>query len=149
ADAMASSRHEDKKALIALSREVVEKAEDAREISVKHIDEERVARERSAGEGREADAKARAHDAESETAEAVRERNEADRKNRDAQAVARLAAGAQADAERIATRRSKNSNPRRRILTATAPTRRPRTPNFNKPCATAKIFARSFCSNSI
>jgi outer membrane protein OmpA-like peptidoglycan-associated protein len=100
ADAMATSRHEDKKALIATSREVVEKAEDAREISVKHIDEERVARERRAGEGREADASARANSAEAETAEALRQRNEADRKNRDAQAAAQQAAGAQADAER-------------------------------------------------
>lgn len=100
ADSMASSRHEDKKALIALSREVVEKAEDAREISVKHIDEERVAHERRAGEGREADAQARANGAEAETAEALRQRNEADRKNREAQEAARQAAGAQADAER-------------------------------------------------
>ena len=79
---------------------MVEKAEDAREISVKHIDEERVAHERRAGEGREADASARANGAEAKTAEALRQRNEADRKNRDAQAAAQQAAGAQADAER-------------------------------------------------
>jgi outer membrane protein OmpA-like peptidoglycan-associated protein len=69
-----------------LCRETVQTAEDAREIAVKHIDEERVESERSAGAGREASAKARA--------------NEADRQNLNAQAAAQQAAGAQADAER-------------------------------------------------
>jgi len=107
ADALAISKHENKKSLISLSREVVQTAEDAREIAVKHIDEERAEAERSAGAGREAAAKARANEesqrrvnAEDVTADAVRQRNEADRKNLDAQAAAQEAAGAQADAER-------------------------------------------------
>jgi outer membrane protein OmpA-like peptidoglycan-associated protein len=107
ADALATGRHENKKSLSALSREVVQTAEDAREIAVKHIDEERAEGERSAGAGREAHAKARANEesqrrvnAEAATADAIRDRNEADRKNRDAQAAAQQAAGAQADAER-------------------------------------------------
>jgi outer membrane protein OmpA-like peptidoglycan-associated protein len=107
ADEVATGRHQNKKTLIALSREVVQTAEDAREIAVKHIDEERAEFERSAGAGREASAKARANEesqhrvnAEAATADAVRDRNEADRKNRDAQAAAQQAAGAQADAER-------------------------------------------------
>jgi outer membrane protein OmpA-like peptidoglycan-associated protein len=107
ADAMASGRHENKKSLIAVSREVVEKAEDAREIAVKHIDEERAEHARRAGEDREAMAKHQANeesqrrlDAEAVTAEALRQRNEADRNNLDAQAAAQQAAGAQADAER-------------------------------------------------
>jgi outer membrane protein OmpA-like peptidoglycan-associated protein len=90
-----------------LSREVVQTAEDAREIAVKHIDEERAESERAAGAGREASAKARASEesqrrvnAEAVTADAVRQRDEADRKNRDAQAAAQQAAGAQANAER-------------------------------------------------
>ncbi|HWY44286.1 MAG TPA: OmpA family protein [Candidatus Sulfotelmatobacter sp.] len=106
-DERASGKHENKKSLIAMSREVVQTAEDAREISVKHIDEERAETERSAGAGREASAKARANEesqrrvnAEAVTADAVRQRNEADRKNLDAQAAAQQAAGAQADAER-------------------------------------------------
>jgi outer membrane protein OmpA-like peptidoglycan-associated protein len=85
----------------------VQTAEDAREIAVKHIDEERAEAERRAGSHREADAKDRANaesqlrvNAEADTALAVRDRNEADRKNRDAQAAAQQAAGAQADAER-------------------------------------------------
>ena len=62
ADALATHKHEDKKSLISLSREVVQTAEDAREISVKHIDEERAETERRAGANREADARARAND---------------------------------------------------------------------------------------
>jgi outer membrane protein OmpA-like peptidoglycan-associated protein len=107
ADELATRKHENRKSLISLSREVVQTAEDAREISVKHIDEERAEVERRAGAGREAAAKARAGEesqrrvnAEADTAEAVRQRNEADRKNLDAQAAAQQAAGAQADAER-------------------------------------------------
>jgi outer membrane protein OmpA-like peptidoglycan-associated protein len=107
ADALASGRHENKKSLISLSREVVQTAEDAREIAVKHIDEERLEAERRAGTHREADATNRANDesqrrasAEAATADAVHERKEADRKNLDAQAAAQQAAGAQADAER-------------------------------------------------
>jgi outer membrane protein OmpA-like peptidoglycan-associated protein len=107
ADALATGKHENKKSLISLSREVVQTAEDAREIAVKHIDEERAEAERNAGAGREASAKARASEesqrrvnAEAVTADAVRQRNEADRQNLNAQASAQQAAGAQADAER-------------------------------------------------
>jgi outer membrane protein OmpA-like peptidoglycan-associated protein len=106
-DAMAISKHEDKKTLISMSREVVQTSEDAREIAVKHIDEERAEAERAAGAGREADAKTRADDesqrrlvAEVQTADAVRERNEADRNNLDAQVAAHQATNAQADAEK-------------------------------------------------
>jgi outer membrane protein OmpA-like peptidoglycan-associated protein len=107
ADALASGKHENKKSLSALSREVVQTAEDAREIAVKHIDEERAESERAAGAGREARSKVRANEeterrltAESAAAEAVRDRNVADRNNREAQAAAQQAAGAQANAER-------------------------------------------------
>jgi outer membrane protein OmpA-like peptidoglycan-associated protein len=107
ADALATGRHGNKKSLVALSRETVQTAEDAREIAVKHIDEERTEAERRAGSHREAEAKNRANDesqrrvtAEAATADAVHERKEADRQNLDAQAAAQQAAGAQADAER-------------------------------------------------
>jgi len=106
-DALASGKHENKKSLIALSRETVQTAEDAREIAVKHIDEERAELERSAGAGREAHAKARANEeserrltAEAAAAEAIRDRNVADRNNREAQAATQQATGAQANAER-------------------------------------------------
>jgi outer membrane protein OmpA-like peptidoglycan-associated protein len=95
ADAVATSKHENKKSLVSLSREVVQTAEDAREIAVKHIDEERAESERAAGAGREAHEKARASEesqrrvnAEAVTADAVRQRDEADRKNLDAQLAA-------------------------------------------------------------
>jgi outer membrane protein OmpA-like peptidoglycan-associated protein len=107
ADALATGKHGNKKSLIALSREAVQTSEDAREIAVKHIDEERAQSERAAGARREANAKALASEesqrrvnAEAVTADAVRQRDDADRKNLDAQAAAQQAAGAQADAER-------------------------------------------------
>ena len=107
ADAMVASKHENKKSLISVSREVVQTAEDAREISVKHMDEERAEGERRAGRGREAAANNRADDesqrranAEAATAQADHERNEANRQNNNAQAAAQQSADAQADAER-------------------------------------------------
>jgi outer membrane protein OmpA-like peptidoglycan-associated protein len=106
ADALAVGKHENKKSLSALSREVVQTAEDAREIAVKHIDEERAEAERRASSHREAAANDRENaesqrrvTAEAATADAVRDRKEADRKNQDAQAAAQQAVGAQADAE--------------------------------------------------
>ncbi len=107
ADELAGSRHENRKSLISVSREVVQTAEDAREISVKHMDEERAEGERRAGRGREAAANNRADDesqkrvnAEAATAQADHERNEANRQNNNAQAAAQLSADAQADAEK-------------------------------------------------
>jgi outer membrane protein OmpA-like peptidoglycan-associated protein len=106
-DSLATRHHENKKALISLSREVVQTSEDAREIAVKHIDEERAAAERDAGAGREASAAARANEerqrrvtAEIGAADAIHQRNEANRNNVDAQAAAQRAESAQADAER-------------------------------------------------
>ena len=107
ADARATGKHENKKSLISLSREVVQTSEDAREIAVKNIDEERAQSERAAGAGREARSRNRANEesqrrvnAEALTEDAVRQRDFADRKNLDAQAAAQQAVGAQADAER-------------------------------------------------
>jgi outer membrane protein OmpA-like peptidoglycan-associated protein len=107
ADTLATGRHGNKKSLISLSREVVQTSEDAREIAVKNIDEERAEAERAAGAGREARARNRASEesqrrvnAEAVTEDAVRQRDYADRKNMDAQAAAQQAVGAQADAER-------------------------------------------------
>jgi outer membrane protein OmpA-like peptidoglycan-associated protein len=100
ADALATGKHGNKKTLISLSREVVQTSEDAREIAVKHLDEERAESERAAGLSREAHANNRANEesdrrvnAEALTADANRRRDDADRNNVNAQA-------AQADAER-------------------------------------------------
>src|SRR5260221_7469407 len=91
ADAVATNKHENKKSLAALSREVVQTSEDVREIAVKHIDEERAESERAAGAGREAREKARTSEesqrrvnAEAVTADAVRQRDDADRQHIDA-----------------------------------------------------------------
>jgi len=107
ADALASGRHESKKSLVAISRETVQTAEDAREIAVKHIDEERLESDRRAGSNREIAAKDREMAesdrrarAEAATVAAENRRNEADRRNVDAQAAALRASGAQADAEK-------------------------------------------------
>ncbi|HMD38347.1 MAG TPA: OmpA family protein [Candidatus Acidoferrum sp.] len=92
ADALATSRHENKKALISISRETVQTAEDAREVATKRIASDRAEYERNASAGREASANAA-------TADAVRDRNEAERKKREAEAATQQAQGAQANAE--------------------------------------------------
>jgi len=107
ADAIATGKHKNKKSLIALSREVVQTAEDAREIAVKNIDEEEAETDRRGGLDREAASKDRADEesrrrlhAEATTADAVRQRNEANQQNLEAQATAQQATDAQANAER-------------------------------------------------
>jgi outer membrane protein OmpA-like peptidoglycan-associated protein len=113
ADALATSRHEDKKTLISVSRQTVQTAEDAREIAMKRIDSDRAEQERNASAGREANANAltadavrdrdeadrRKREAEANTAGAVRDRDDSDRKKHEAEETARRAQGAQANAE--------------------------------------------------
>ena len=100
ADDMAIRKSVDKKRLSSISRLVVQTAEDAREIAVKRIDEERAAAARTADANRVASAKADARSAEAETDNAVRARADAERQARDAQDSARNAAAGQAQAER-------------------------------------------------
>ena len=63
ADADATSKHVDKKPLIAVSREAVQTAEDAREIAVKRITEEQLAKDRQASSNAQAKAESQADDA--------------------------------------------------------------------------------------
>ena len=63
ADGYATRRHSDKKQLIAKSRETVQTAEDAREIAVKRIDEDRRASERQASADAQAQSQAQADNA--------------------------------------------------------------------------------------
>ena len=63
ADADATSQHIDKKPLIAVAREAVQTAEDAREIAVKKIDEERRASDLQASSDEQARSQAQADDA--------------------------------------------------------------------------------------
>jgi outer membrane protein OmpA-like peptidoglycan-associated protein len=63
ANAFATDRHSDKKELIATSRETVQTAEDAREIAVKRIDEDRRTNERMASADAQAQSQAQADEA--------------------------------------------------------------------------------------
>jgi outer membrane protein OmpA-like peptidoglycan-associated protein len=63
ADADAMNKHNDRKPLIAISREVVQTAEDAREIAVKKIDEQRQANDLQASSDAQARSQAQAEDA--------------------------------------------------------------------------------------
>jgi len=103
-DNLAAMRHVETKELIAKSREVVQTADDAREIAVKREDADRLDAERDAAAGQvadataqsDADARARRH-AEEERAEADRRRADADH----AAAAAQLQTqAAQADSDR-------------------------------------------------
>jgi len=85
ADDLATMKHIDKKSLIAASREVVQTADDAREIAVKTIDADRVNSDRDAAAAQVADANAKSDadllarkDAEAATSDADRKRAEAD-----------------------------------------------------------------------
>jgi outer membrane protein OmpA-like peptidoglycan-associated protein len=88
ADEYATAKHIDKKAFISVSREAVQTAEDAREISVKRMEAERIDAEARAAANREANAKAQTISAEADTAIALRARDEAERQKREAQASA-------------------------------------------------------------
>lgn len=63
ADSSAINKHVNKKALIAIARETVQTAEDAREIAVKQIAEQQVANDRQAASAAQAKAEAQAGDA--------------------------------------------------------------------------------------
>ena len=63
ADEYATNRHIDRKPLIAVAREEVQTAEDAREIAVKKLDEIRLANERQTSADAQAESQAQANDA--------------------------------------------------------------------------------------
>ena len=116
ADDLAIMHHVDRKALIAESREVVQTADDAREIAVKRMDADRIGADRDAAAARVADANARSdndkrarRNAEDATADADRRRADADqaaatafRQQQDAQADADRNRAAAADANQAA-----------------------------------------------
>jgi outer membrane protein OmpA-like peptidoglycan-associated protein len=99
---MAVRHSYDKKRLISSSRLVVQTAEDAREISVKRMDEERADAARTEQANRLASAKADTRSAEVLAAEALVATANAERKAGDAQNSARMAAAGQAQAEQDA-----------------------------------------------
>ena len=99
ADEYATDKHIDKKPLIAVSREAVQTAEDARDIAVKKMDEMRLANERQNSADAQAQTQAQADDAirQKEQAQAdARAQAQADRRQRDQAAQAQ----AESDAAR-------------------------------------------------
>jgi outer membrane protein OmpA-like peptidoglycan-associated protein len=110
-DQDATDKHSNRKAMIGVAREAVQTAEDARAITVKKIDEERLENERQAAANAQADTQAQADDATRQKeqaqhdrarAEFAKERAESDTANAEAaRAQAESAtARAQADAAR-------------------------------------------------
>jgi outer membrane protein OmpA-like peptidoglycan-associated protein len=104
ADDLATVKHVDRKALISVSREVVQTADDSREIAVKRIDADRLNadKEREAAKLANAQAKSKSEmqarmDAEAATADANRRRAEADKAAAEAQQQQQ---NAQAESER-------------------------------------------------
>ena len=168
-DTLGTMKHIDKKSLISASREVVQTADDAREIALKRVEADRVDAEKNAAAQQVADADAKSKEAmlartraESETADADRRRAEADRASAAAR-QAQLNAQAEAESNRLATvdanKATADANkaprmPSRRKETQRRnrnETRRPlltRINNSSKPCSTARNFAPSCCCNS-
>jgi len=97
-DSYATNKHVDKKPLIAVAREAVQTAEDAREIAVKKMDEVRLANERQNSADAQAQSQAQADDAtrqknqaQFDTAAALAAKNQADADTADARAARTLA----------------------------------------------------------
>jgi outer membrane protein OmpA-like peptidoglycan-associated protein len=103
----ATTRHTDKKAMIGMAREVVQTAEDARAITVKKIEEERLANERQAARDAQNETQAEADKAtrqkERAQAEQARAENARDRAESDTARAQADAARAQADSDRART----------------------------------------------
>jgi outer membrane protein OmpA-like peptidoglycan-associated protein len=103
-DEYATRKHIDRKPLIAVAREAVQTAEDARAISVKKIDEERQADERLASSDAQAQAQAQADDAtrqkEQAQADQARAEHARDRAESDTARAQADAARAQSDSDR-------------------------------------------------
>jgi outer membrane protein OmpA-like peptidoglycan-associated protein len=77
-DEAATSKHTDRKAMIAVAREAVQTAEDARAITVKKIDQERLDNERQAAANAQADTQAQADDATRQKEQAQHDRARAE-----------------------------------------------------------------------
>ena len=77
-DEDATSKHTDRKAMIAVAREAVQTAEDARAITVKKIDQERLDNERQAAAKAQADTQAQADDATRQKEQAQHDRARAE-----------------------------------------------------------------------
>jgi outer membrane protein OmpA-like peptidoglycan-associated protein len=103
-DEYATRKHIDRKPLIALAREAVQTAEDARAISVKKIDEERQADERQASANAQAQSQAQADDATRQKERAQLDTARAQAANAQAQSDAANAQAAKTQADSDAAR---------------------------------------------
>jgi outer membrane protein OmpA-like peptidoglycan-associated protein len=101
ADAYATNRHMDRKPLIAVSREAVQTAEDAREIAVKKMDDVRLANERQNSADAQARSQGQADDAmrQKEQAQSDTANAQAARAQAESDAMNARAAKAQADSD--------------------------------------------------
>lgn len=102
ADGYATEKHIDKKPLIAISREAVQTAEDARAIAVKKMEEMRLANERQDAADAQAKAQGDANDANRR-----KEQAEADAARAQATAATAQAAATQAQSEALAAQEAK------------------------------------------
>ncbi len=119
ADGLATMKHIDKKALISTSREVVQTADDAREIAVKRIDADRLDAEKNAAANQVADADAATADANNRRVEADKASAVAQQQERDAQAESDRNRAAAADANQ-ATADAQAESDRNRAAAADA-----------------------------
>ncbi len=109
ADDLAIGRHLERKPLIAAAREAVQTAEDSREIAVKRIEKDRLARERQASSDAQASAQAQADEANrlKQQADSDAAKAQADMAaNQAASATAVAAAQATADQARLAAQQA-------------------------------------------
>src|SRR5579863_6400970 len=112
ADADVASKHIDRKPLIAVSREEVQTAEDARAIAVKKMDEQRLATERQASTDAQAQTQAQADDATRQKQQAQSDAAKAQSDaaaSQAASAAAVTAAQADADQSRLAAQQSQQN----------------------------------------
>jgi outer membrane protein OmpA-like peptidoglycan-associated protein len=98
-DEYATSKHTDRKPMIAVAREAVQTAEDARAITVKKIDQERQDNERQAAANAQAQTQAQADDATRQKEQAQSDRAQAEFAKSQAESHAAKAQAAKAQAE--------------------------------------------------
>jgi outer membrane protein OmpA-like peptidoglycan-associated protein len=103
-DGYATDKHTDKKKMIAVAREAVQTAEDARAITVKKIDQERLENERRAAADQQAQTQAQADDATRQKEQAQSDQARAERARNRAEADAAKARNDTADAQSAAAR---------------------------------------------
>jgi len=109
-DADAVSKHSDRKAMIGVAREVVQTAEDARAITVKKIEQERLENEREAAANAQANTQAEADDATRQKEQAQSDQARAEQARAQAESDASRAQAATARAQADAARAQADAN---------------------------------------